>query len=256
MAAVAAALLIFWRQGRAREKERQDDNKIRQLREAEDDRVRRERDEKDDKIRRARELKDDDIRRRAESRIASDKHVEQWKASRKATYDREVRKKMLLIMIWPLIVQTRSRVSLVLNTLRRSLLQIKMWSPDFPYGDYIVGVSPDWQRIDQEIFIFGNDVALAIHEMLAIIKQNDQDIERLKLSHTSMDFKMHLDFLINSKEHADNAIKLLEEAYEKALRVKPKRAIFWARSAKAAASQARKRKGYIKKTESLSTPVT
>ena len=233
MAAVLVAVVIFWRQGRAREKERQDDNRIRQEREAEDDRIRR-----------AREAKDDQIRRSQESKAQADRHMQQWSASRIAANDRLVRKKTLLVIVWPMIVQTRSRMAFVLNTLRRSAQQAPSFSGGHEfYIDYEVGSLYEWEKVEREVFIFGSDIAVAIHEMLAIIRQNDKDTARLRQGNAPVDYKMHMNFLVNAKEHADRAITLLEDEYEKALGIKPKRAIFWARSAKAAASQAERRKG-------------
>lgn len=219
--AVFVALLIFWRQGVARDKERREDNRIRQLREAEDDRIRREREE----------------------RTEATRSRDEWKTAELARRDRSVRKQTLLIIIWPVLVQTRSRMALVLSNIRREMKTPSYVSYETSsfYSRFLISAPSEWQRIDRDVFIFGSEIAIAINEMLAIVRQNDADIYDIVSAGGAIDWKMHSTFLMNGKNYADTVTKLLEQEYEKYLGMKPKRAVFWPRSAKAVASQAAKR---------------
>ncbi|MGI4830712.1 MAG: hypothetical protein ACRYFU_21335 [Janthinobacterium lividum] len=233
--AVFVALVIFWRQGVARDRERREDNRIRQLREVEDDRIRREREE----------------------RIESARAADEWRTAELGRRDRSVRKQTLLIIIWPVLVQTRNRMALVLSNLRREMKASSHVSYEMSssYSKFLVSAPSDWQRLDRDVFIFGSAIAIAINEMLAIIRQNDADIKDIVDSGGVIDWKMHSAFLMNGKNYADTVTKLLEQEYEKYLGMKPKRAVFWPKSAKAAASQASKRSLSIQtEAESLSRP--
>lgn len=237
---VAALVFILQDLGRSRDR-RQDRAERKEEREA--DREERKAERRSEREERERDRRE---RQSVARREQSDRFHKGMETRMQESSARRVRISGLLIALWPLAVQTRGRMAHVLANLGSGAKgKFDAYLPPTRDGGYYthfeVGLPSEWSRVESELWLLGPDVAIALAEMLAILRQFEADIARLQRGGEPVNYQMYIDFILGAKAHADTAILALEKVYQTHMRRKPRRSLYYARSASADAAARRAR---------------
>ncbi len=237
---VAALVFILQDLGRSRDR-RRDRAERKEEREADREERRAER-----KLEREEREQDRRERQSVVRREQSERSRRGMESRMQESSARRVRISGLLIALWPLAIQTRGRMAHVLANLGSGAKgKFDAYLPLTKNGGYYthfeVGLPPEWSRVESELWLLGPDVAIALAEMLAILRQFDADIVRLQRGGEPVNYQMYIDFILGAKAHADTAILALENVYQTHMRRKPRRSLYYAISASADAAARRAR---------------